>query len=311
MQLVIKNFDLKLFKSLIDQNLLASNEISINFGPEEIRSYAFTSSHSFMKIWRVPTKMFINDADQEVINFDDDEVENMVLDFKPFDMYVLKGDMFKKYISIFNEEPVTLIIDVDEESNNGTLMTIQGCSQYQSRLQTKYNLCSDEMIVNKISSFDKALEMVTEKESDIHFIMTKEEVVEVKKLISALHKSNPENTSFITFKIDTNRKIINVSDKVFSVNFPLEKSPDIPIPEESFDFNVLKSDFLVTGDHVFNFYVENQTQGKIIMKVKYKNCEISCMCYSVTYDAQENNTTNSDMDIVSDEVLDIDEYFND
>lgn len=314
MQVLIKNFDLKLFKSLIEQNLLAQNEISINFGPEEIKSCAFTSSRSFMKIWTVSTKTLIKDSDQEIIDFDDDDLspKEKELNFKPFDMYVLKGDYFKKYLSIFNDEPVTMIIDVDDDTNIGTMMTIQGCSGYQSRLQTKYNLCSDEMIVNKLSSYDDAMRTVQESEEDMHFIMNKEECDEVKKLIQQLHKSNPENTSFITFKVDIDRKVINVSDKVFSVNFQLQKSADIEIPSTSFEFNLLKSDFLVTGNHVFNFYVENKPQGKVILKSSYKNCvNIYCMGYAITYDKQDENTTVSDIDDIGDGVIDIDEYFGD
>lgn len=315
MQVLIKNFDLKLFKSLIEQNLLVQNEISINFGPEVVKSYAFTSSKSLMKIWTVSTKSLIKESEEGgVIDFDDDDLtpKSTELEFEPFDFYVLKGDMFKKYLSIFNDEPVTMIIEVDEETNIGTLMTIQGCSAYQSRLQTKYNLCSDELIVNKISSFDQAMQMVQESEDDMHFVMTKEECDEVKKLIQQLHKSNPENTSFITFKVDVARKIINVSDKVFSVNFQLQKSADIEIPSKSFEFNLLKSDFISTGNHVFHFFVEDKPQGKVILKAAYKNCiNIYCTGYAITYDKQEENTTVSDIDSVSDDVIDIDEYFGD
>lgn len=268
MEIVIKNFNIRLFRQLLDQNLMVDNQVMIQFTPDIVRSCALTSTDSFMKMWSVPMSSLTvkNQPDaNQIIDLDSDEETEPILVFNPFNIYVLKGDVFRRYLRVYGENPVTLKIDVDEQSGNGVYMTIIGETQAGSSLTSTFTLTKDEYITSKVNDFDAAARKLTPASNDISFILSSDEMKEIKTLIKELHKTTPSNTSYINFKTDVNSKMISVSDAVFDVKFPLVKTENYNLPQTNLDFNILKSDFIVSGGHTYTFYTSNDKDHAIMV----------------------------------------------
>ena len=311
------NFDLKFFKNLLEQNLLLDNSITILFKPDMVVSAAFTSSKSAMKIWTAPILNFIKtDIDPEQLSLNLGDCESTEpFTFKPFNLYVFKGDIFKRYISVFNNDPVKIEIKVNRSNNVASSMNIEGTSFGGSSLSTNFILSSDEMIMNKVENYERAIDSVAPKDGMQEFILAINDVTEVKKLIKELHKSDPENTSFITFQCDPKKRIINVKDKVFDVKFDMVNSIDTDhnITDVA-TFDILKSDFIVAGNHTFSFY-HSPEEFFIILSTVYNKCVISCLISKTTKNADEletnneamsNSITGSSLDL---EGIDVESYF--
>ena len=314
----IKNFDLKFFKSLLEQNLMLDNKITILFKSDMVVSAALTSSRSAMKIWTAPMNNFIIGIDpaQQVLNFDDfDKPEDKSLDFEPFNFYVLKGDILKRYISVFNNDPVDVEIIVNRENDIASSMKITGCSTGGASLSSNFILTSDEMITNKINDYESAINSVSPKETMSEFILGVDDVKEVKKLIKELHKSDRENTSFITFQCDPEKNVVIVKDKVFDVRFDMVSNIDSKYNQNDnlIEFDILKSDFIVSGNHTFSFYSSNE-DFHIILSAAYKKCVISCLISKTSTNEDEFKNDQAMSNSISDtslnlDEIDVEEYF--
>lgn len=306
--IVLKRFNLSLFKNLIEQNLMVDNSIRIRFTKESIKSVALTSSQSFVKLWSVPTNTFIAESEDPVLDFDDD-FGQAVPEFEDFDMYVLKGDIFKRLLSVFNEEPVDFEIKIDEDSIANELI-ITGQTK-TTPIRCSFNLSSSELMGER-RDYSQIENFLNPKESCKSFILLKDEIDEIKKLIHTLHKTNVQNTSYITISVDVEKGIIRANDKAFNVKYPLVKGENSEnIPTESLEFRILKSDFIVSGKHSFEFFYDDSDK-KIIMKTSYKH-GISICCGTTSTEIvkqQEDSIDSTDFGIDGLEELSS-EYFGD
>jgi len=237
-------------------------------------SFAKTSSQSLIKE---------SESEDAVLDFNDDgSIGTKVPEYEPFNLYVLKGDMFKRMIDVFNDEPLTLQINVDAETSTAIDLTIIGQTTSGTPIKITFILSDTELVFpNGVpTNYDGALNYTKPEDGSITFSLMKDEIEEVKKLIKSLHKTNVSNSSYISISISKEKNIIKVFDKVFCVKFPLTKTEnDINenIPDEEVEFRILKSDFIVSGKHTFTFSF-NVSSQKIIMTSTTKNNKLSISC---------------------------------
>lgn len=310
-QIIIKNFNIRLFRQLLDQTLMVDNQVMVYFTQDIVRSCALTSTQSFMKMWTVPMTSLVSDNQSEVVDLDVENFDGPTTPtFDPFNIYVLKGDVFRRYLRVYGENPVTLKIVVDPKTSNGITLTIIGETQAGSSLTSTFVLTSDEFITSKVNDLDAVIDSLTPSEKDVNFILSSDEMKEVKTLIKELHKSNPNNTSFINFKMNPTDKTIAVGDAVFNVKFPLVKTENYNIPSDMIDFNILKSDFIVSGGHTYTFHTTND-KDYAIMLTAFSFGVIGCIVKKAyaknDIGLEQNNDTGID-DVFGNDVPDVDDF---
>lgn len=307
--IIIKNFNLGCFRRLMEQSLLVDNQLVIEFTNKMIKSCSLTSSKSLIKLWTIPLQnLIINPEKIESVESLDTPV-NEEQDFSKmpdFNFFVLRGDLFKKYLSVHNSDLVEMEFSIKEinEIHQATTIKITGKSENNSPLITSFVLTSEEMITVKRSDFANIISMCTPEEDMLQIILNAEQVQEIKRLIKNLHKSISDNSAYLTFTI-VGKKII-VNDKVFSIDFVLDEDliKNIDFQEsESFSFNILKSDFIVTGNHILKFFTKENSQ-RVILSTMYSGALIQCLVTKIT----QQNIVLSEREIEKIDGTDLTEY---
>ena len=318
MEIKIKNFRLNVFKNLLEQSLIVDSQLMFEISPEMIRSCSFSQTKSFIKLWMIPFTNLICKPEKketsDVIDLDEPEVvEEEIPDFEKFNMYILKGELFKKFLSVYTSDTVDIIFNIQDVNGKkqAANLVITGKSEGSNLLTTNYVLTTEELITNKIDDYSSIIKECTPDDSMFEFVLSDKQIQEVKRLIKKLHKSNADNTTYLTFTVDSENQKIIVNDKVFTVEFDIdtEIQKSIEFPENSFKFNILKSDFIITGNQTFTIYTEENNQ-KVILGAHYAGSIIWCLTTKVT-NVSDLNLDASIVDSTIDAIdaLDIDEYF--
>ena len=282
----INNFRLNIFRKLLEQSLIVDNQLMLEFSDTIIRACSFSSTRSFMKLWTIPLNNLINsESKSNVIELDVVPVEK--ISFPVFNFYILKGDLFHKYLSVHNTDMVDLefVLHKVENKYQAANITISGKSENNSPLVTTFILTTEELISNVITDYSLIINECTPQEDMVEFILTDIQIQEIKRLIKKLHKSTANNTAFLTFTIDVTQNKIIVNDKVFTLSFQLMQKLNIT---ENIVFNILKSDFIMTGNHTFSIYT-NENDQKVILGAKFAGSIIWCLSSKIN-----ENTINID-----------------
>ena len=302
MEIKIKNFRLNVFKNLLEQSLIVDSQLMFEISPEMIRSCSFSQTKSFIKLWMIPFTNLIYKPEKketsDVIDLDEPEVvEEEIPDFEKFNMYILKGELFKKFLSVYTSDTVDIIFNIQDVNGKkqAANLVITGKSEGSNLLTTNYVLTTEELITNKIDDYSSIIKECTPDDSMFEFVLSDKQIQEVKRLIKKLHKSNADNTTYLTFTVE------------FDIDTEIQKS--IEFPENSFKFNILKSDFIITGNQTFTIYTEENNQ-KVILGAHYAGSIIWCLTTKVT-NVSDLNLDASIVDSTIDAIdaLDIDEYF--
>jgi len=307
----IANFNLSVFGNLLNQSLSVSPQLMIEFNEGMIKSCSFSSTKSFIKLWTIPLKsLLLQDAkvadDASIIDmFPEETVAVVEEEIHNFNFYILKGDLFRKYISVHNQANVDLEFSLKliEDKYQAYSITITGKSETGSPLKTTFILTTEELITNKISDYSAILAACTPTPDMIEIFLTDKQIQETKGLIKKLHKSSVDNSAYLTFTVENNK--IKINDKVFNIEFDVDlelKEKNAALnnkslePNEQLSFNILKSDFIITGDHTFSFFTSDDSE-KVIIVGKYGGSVIWCLTTKIS------EHSNSDMDN-SDDTLD-------
>lgn len=292
----IPGFNMGIFRSLLDQTLIVNKNIMIEFTPELVKSCALSASRSFMKLWTIPMPKLVGGADSDengkVHDLDEEAGEASNLDFlkemETFNFYIMKGDLFRKYITVHNSELVNLEFELVPASDNrlqAATLTITGKSELGSPLVTKFTLTTEEMITDRVDTYDNLIREVTPSPEMIDVLLSSVQLTEIKRLIKMLHKSSTENTPYITLTIEPEK--LRIFDKVFDINIPLNSSMADKITEP-ITFNILKTDFLMLGNHTFSVYTDAESQ-KVIFYTKFGEAMIAGLSTKVSENADMSN----------------------
>lgn len=313
----IVNFNLSGFGNLLNQSLMVAPQLMIEFNESMIKSCSFSSTKSFIKLWTIPINNLIINKDAEK-----DEIENQLalvpkvikeVDYSDldFNFYILKGDLFKKYISVHSSENVDLEFTLNkiDEKWQASSVTISGKSDNNSPLKTTFTLTTEELITNKISDYSAILKECTPTNDMIELVLTDKQIQEIKGLSKKLSKAIVDNSPYITFTVVNNT--ITVNDKVFSIVFDIDPNSVGAIngakleKDEVLKFNILRSDFIITGDHTFNIFTSNKQESeKVIMSGKYGGSLILCLTTKIS----ENSTSDQFPDDDDIDSLNLSEY---
>jgi hypothetical protein len=293
----ISNFKLNIFRNLLEQSLIVDNQLMLEFSPEMIKSCSFSNTKSFMKLWTIPlSNLIINEEkDQDSIELVIIPKKKEILSFPLFNFYILKGDLFRKYLSVHNTDTVDLefVLNKVNDKYHAANITISGRSENNSPLVTNFTLTTEELISNKIDDYSAIITECTPTKDMFEFVLTDIQIQEVKRLIKKLHKSSSNNTAFLTFNIDTENKKITVNDKVFTIEFLISEENIITNKSKNnFKFSILKSDFIITGNHSFTIYT-NELEPKVILGANFANSVIWCLLAKL-----EENSMNFDESIM-------------
>lgn len=300
--LEIDNFDILLFKKIIKQSLFVSNELILEFNNDSVKSCSFSKTKSLIKLWGTPYTTFIK-CDENSLDLLEDPKNNIKFigeEFDLFNFYVLKGEYLLKFLDVFsiNHHSKLRIYHTDGKASH---IEIFGYTANDSKIKSKFDLTTEEFITNKVSDFKQILREVTPTK-DLHEIKINQNTIfEIKSLIKNLHKSMVNNTTFITFTFDDNGKL-SINDKVFNLDVVYESTEPVP----NFSFNMLKSDFMLIGEHNFSIFT-NENSPKIIFNALFNNIIISCMSTKIADDINNDDFDANDIDSFSDN-LNLEEY---
>lgn len=304
----IKDFNLPLFGNLLTQALKVTPQLMLEFNDDMLKSCSFSQTKSLIKLWTIPNQNLILNKSENNIDILSDNPAIMVLDetekIPNFNFYILNGTAFLNYIGVFSGDSVDLsfkLIKVEDKLQASSII-INGKSESGAILETEFVLTTEELITNKISDYQMILKECTPDNEMFEFLLNNKQIIEIRGLIKKLHKATVDNTAFLTFSI-TDKKII-IKDKVFNLEFDNDASKNIynkDVITEPIFFNILKSDFLLIGDHTFNIFTSNDTQ-KVIFGSNYGGSIIWCMATKVG--EISNTSLDSDDDDDDDEILD-------
>lgn len=278
----LKNIDINVINNLLQQSLEVSPQLMFEFSPTILKSVNFSSSQSFIKFWTIEIDKLIK-AEKEPINdlidlddiMDNDPiVDESTKNFdKTFNFYLLKGDLFKSFLSVFKNDLIDIdftLIDGSDGKLQAHSITVKGYTESDKKLVAKLDLTTDDMITNKISDYAQLLEICKPKEFMSEITLPNSHLKELRRIINNMNKTVSNNSSFVTFNIEDNE--LKINDKVFEINFD-----DIDIKSENnFSFNILKSDFKLIGNHSFKIFT-GEKDKEIHFGARYGNAIIWCL----------------------------------
>lgn len=315
----LKNVDISIFNNLLLQSLEVTQQLMFEFSPEFLKSANFSSSKTLIKLWSIKISDLIKldevqeiealDDTDKVLNLNNEQVtkESLTKDFdKTFNFYVLNGNSFKNYLSVFKNDIVDIDFKIDMGEDNklqAKSIIIYGKTENDRTLNAEFTLTTDDLITDKISDYNQLLTMCKPKDGMTELTLSNNHIKELRKLISNLNKTLVNNSAFVTLDINENK--IKISDKVFNLEFD-----DIEIKnlKENLNFNILKSDFNLIGNHSFKIYTDEN--HVIHFGAKYGNAIIWCMT-SKPQDSIQSLEDDDDLDNLSSSDLteyDLDEF---
>lgn len=299
----LKNININLLNNLITQSLLVSQQLMFEFSPTVLKSVNVSASNTLMKIWVIEiNKLIKNKKDDEIESLDEVETmvipgledeENINVDFtKTFNMYLLKGEQFKNVLKIFKNETIDIefFLQDSEDGYQATSLYITGFSENDRPLKTEFLLTVESLITNKVADYDKILEHCKPKPDMVEIAMTDNNIKELRTLISTLHKTMPNNSSFVTMKVFDN--VVKINDKVFEITFDDIKITNLS-PGTELEFNMLKNDFGLIGSQSFKIYTsDKESDSSIHIGSSYNNAILYCLTAKVfsTEDALDNES---------------------
>ena len=301
----IPNFKLNIFQNLLKQSLLVDKQLMLEITPYMVKSCSFSPTKSFMKLWTTPlTNLIVKpeviySAESMVLESENNDV---VFDFVPFNFYVLKGDLFSKYMSVHISDTVDLEFNIQVKNNKHQAASLKIFSKTEgnSPLATTLVLTTEDLITNKIDDYSQILNECSPSKNMTEFILTDKQMQEIKRLIKNLHKAVADNTAYLTFTIDGINKKINVNDKVFNIDFDCA----FEALEQQISFNILKSDFLMTGNNSFSIFAST-IDNKVIFGGKFANSLVWCLSTKISDSVMDFNSSVIESTIDS---LEIEEY---
>jgi hypothetical protein len=319
----IPNFRLNTFNGLIEQSLIVGDELIMEFSPDMIRSITYTQTKSFMKLWLINindllateveenNKLVIPTLD-DIVDPNNSKQKSKKLDFPTFDFYILKGSLIRKFFKVHTSEIVEIqfVLTKSDNSNKYQARNFSIISESQAfslvkkqNLKTTFPLSTEELMTNKIDDYTKIISKCQPSNEMFEFVLDKTQIQEIKRLIKNLHKISSQNKVYLNFKIDVKERKITVTDSIFT--YDIELMNEIKLPENDFNFNILKSDFIITGNHSFTIYACDE-DPRIILGASFMGSIIWSMVTKIPDPENINALSEAVLDTT---IENINEYF--
>lgn len=265
-QIIIQKFNLGLFKSLIFESLETHNNLMLEIDRDLIKSLSLSGTTSLMKI-----------CYSKFSDFDLEYNTDKYNDMEMFNLFVLKGDNFKKYLELYNElSNVELKFNlIDSQITSGkkiaTHISIKGQTTNGTSLDVTFNLTTEELMTNSVEDYSSVISLLkVDTNTETQFILDKSKYAETKDINKKLHGTISNNSNFLEFSI--NSTLIKIKDKVFDLEFNdcVSKYVDT---NPSIDFKILKSDFNILGKHNWQVFTNNDND-KVVLLTKINSIEV-------------------------------------
>jgi hypothetical protein len=356
MDLKISNFNLTLFKKLIEESMIVNNQLIIEVSSKDVKCCSLSHDKTLLKMWTLPLEQLIETPQikapklskmpsaAEIAEFDnifntnsstDDlvtEVQNaeasvkkaatepelfpsekqsQKFDFKPFDVFILRAEHFKKFLDVHSNVNVSVEFAWQQSGDNDRKMAaefvINSTIDGEGSLSTKYILSTDEMITTKITDIQKAIDKLTPEDNMYSVVLTTPQIQSVRNMVKSLHKANPINVPYLNIVVDPIKFTINISDAVFNIDYKLSTTNVKVLPKKPHNFSIFKSDFASFGNHDFTIYLREDANYALFL-----NPVIKCV---TTFLPEEQTKDGGDaaFDSLGDASIDninVDDYFN-
>ena len=73
--ITIENFNISMFRALIEQNLMVDKQVILRFDPTTVQSIACMKAQTYLKLWRTPITNLIvvpeDNSNEGLLDFDD------------------------------------------------------------------------------------------------------------------------------------------------------------------------------------------------------------------------------------------------
>jgi len=262
-EIKITNFNLGLFKQLINESLNTHNHIMLEIDTNFIKSLSLTASNTLMKISYTKTSSLVKG-------------EDILPEFDIFNLFVMEGSNFEKYLKIYSEldnvdVTFSLINDIENENKMiASKIRIDGLTAVnKSKLNTSFTMSSNELMFSSVSDYQVIIDKLkVDTEVSGEIVIKSKQYKEVVDLVNSLHKTISNNHSFLNFNVSD--KGIQISDKVFDVAFT--DVDNVTRKYEDVEFKLLKSDIKLLGTHTWKL-MTHETSDKVIMMSKTKTIE--------------------------------------
>ena len=286
----ISGIKLTTFRSLIGQSLLVNKQLMLEISSNYFRSFSYTPTASCLKLWMASTSDLLIE-DENRIPFELSE---------SFDMFILRGDIFFKYLSVYAGETIDFEFTLLQRDKRWVAANVKliGTADTGNKLETDFRLTTEDMIVNKIDDYNDVIKRCTPEQNMNLVIIGTDKIQEIKRLIKKLHKTLTDNQLYLTFTVKANKREITVNDSVFNITLDFTEDEMLMVPSDDIVFNILKSDFIVSGNHTFRIYYGSNSP-QIIFNGTFMNAVMVCMFTKVSEsdtDAFSNSIDDSTLD---------------
>ncbi len=303
----LHDFNLTFFRKLIEQSLTVNQQLVLQISSDFVYGCATSNTKSLMKLWTIPLPKLLRQKSEEDENqvemFPEDKEE---IKFEPFDFFVLRGDIFKKFLNIHTEDFVDVEFTVVEDKKQASDFTIQSrLAGSNSLIETTYELSTEDLITSKVTDYETVIAAMRPTESMSKFNINDSQIRDIRRLIKNLHKTSSNNTAYLNFSYKPESNILTVSDKVFSIDIELDTTSDIK-SDKVFNFMLLKTDFIMIGANGMSIYTDEETD-KVIANYPYIGSVVNCISSKVS-ETELTEGMESAVDDTIDGLEDLDEF---
>lgn len=260
--ITLNNFKLNVFRSIMEQSLIVSKQLMFQIDPVMSKTCGFSPTKSLIKLVTIPTERLVDGA---------------FTPFEKFDFSIFRGDVFKKYLSVYKDDTVDITFMVDAIGDKQKRQAIQIKIVNKTGLETIYATTTEGLMSDSVSDYNTLIDKVTPKPTMSEFIVQNADMADIRNLISTLHTADPKNIIYLCFEYNNETKQLTTKDSVFKqvVQHTLAKPAT-----GNMLFNIMKSDYIRLGNHTHSIYVD-QTSKEIILIAPYNGALISSLITKV------------------------------
>lgn len=292
MQIItIDNFKLGLFRSMMEQSLVVNKQLIFRIDKDMIKSCSFSPTKSLIKLITMPTERLS---------------DGIINDFVAFDVFIFRGDVFKKYLSVYKDGLVNITFTTIE--HEGKIIAKQIKIIDESGLETVFAPTTEKMMSDSVSDYSSLIEKITPKPDMFRLLVANNHILNIRQLIGTLHNADPKNVLYLCFEYDKTNNNLSVKDSVFKQSIPFTNEVNDILPTVDFMFNVMKTDYIRIGNHNYSIYTKHDSK-ELILIAAHGGMLVSCLITKVDENVAQTDLGSSELDGMGLSAEDIANYF--